>query len=61
MWNNENEFTHDYYKENIIKKFIIEDFIRYDRYKSAILDSIAREIDPKAIEFLELINEIPVK
>lgn len=61
MWNNENEFTNDYYKENIIKEFINEDFIRYDKFKSAILDSIAREIDPKAIEFLELINEIPVK
>lgn len=54
MWENENEFMYEYYREDVVKEFINSEFIRYDRFKNTKLDSIAREIDPRTIEFLEL-------
>ena len=57
MLENENDFMYEYYKEDVIKEFINSEFVRYDNFKNTKIDSIARKIDPKAIEFLELTVE----
>ncbi len=54
MWENENDFMYEYYREDVVKEFINSEFVRYDRFKNTKIDSIAREIDPTTIEFLEL-------
>jgi len=45
------------FKENVIEEFLNVDFLEFYRFKSVKIDSIARTIDPKAIEFLELTVE----
>lgn len=57
MWENENEFMYGYYRENVVNEFLNSEFIRYDTFKNTKLDSIARVIDPKTMEFLALDNE----
>lgn len=57
MLETEDDFMYEYYREDVVKEFINSEFVRYDKFKSIKLDSIARKIDPKAIEFLELIIE----
>ncbi len=57
MLETEDDFMYEYYREDVVKEFINSEFVRYDKFKNIKLDSIARKIDPKAIEFLELIIE----
>lgn len=54
MLETENDFMYEFYREDVVKEFINSEFIRYDRFKNTKLDSIARKIDPRTIEFLEL-------
>ncbi len=50
----EGSYMYQYYREDVVKEFIYKDFISYNRFKSSKIDSIAKTIDPKVIEFLEL-------
>lgn len=54
MLETEDDFMYEYYREDVVKEFINSEFVRYEKFKNIKLDSIARKIDPKAIEFLEL-------
>lgn len=58
MWETKNDFMYEYYREDVIKEFLNNDFVRYDKFKNSKIDSIAKKIDPKTIEFLELSIEI---
>jgi len=44
----------EYWKENIIKEYLTDNYVRYSSFKSSKIDSIVKTIDPKVIEFLEL-------
>ena len=44
----------EYYRNDVIKEFINDEFVGYSNFKSLKIDSIAKTIDPKVIEFLEL-------
>lgn len=47
----------EYWKEDIIKEYLNGNYISYSNFKYSKIDSIAKTIDPKVIEFLELIVE----
>jgi hypothetical protein len=57
MWENENGDYIEYYRNDVIKEFINDDFVGYSNFKSSKIDSIAKTIDPKSIEFLKLTVE----
>ncbi|WCC43980.1 hypothetical protein PJW08_09195 [Tenacibaculum finnmarkense] len=44
----------DYYKTDIIKEFLNNDYVRYRTYVQPFIDSIAKSKDPKVLEFFEL-------
>lgn len=47
----------EYWKENIIKEYLTDNYVRYSSFKSSKMDSIVKTIDPKVIEFLELTDK----
>ncbi len=47
-------FMQDYYKSQIITKFLNNDYLRYEEYISPFIDSIAKSSDPKVLKFFEL-------
>lgn len=47
----------EYWKEDIIKEYLNDNYVRYSSFKSSKIDSIVKTIDPKVIEFLELTDK----
>ena len=54
MWESKNKLLYEYYREDVIKEFLTNDFVRYKEFKGTKIDSIAKIIDPKVIEFIKL-------
>lgn len=44
----------DYYRSDVIKEFINDNFISYRSFKYSKIDSIARVINSKAVQFIDL-------
>lgn len=53
----ENDFMREYYRNDLIKEYLNENFVSYSSFKSSKIDSIAKIIDPKVIEFLKLTDK----
>ena len=57
MWDYDAEgddLMFDYYRSNVIKEFVNENFISYRSFKYFKIDSIARVINPTAVQFIDL-------
>jgi len=53
---NEESGMQDYYKADIIKEFLNNDYVRYEKYIGPFIDSIAKSNDPEVLKFFELKN-----
>lgn len=51
---NEKSGMQDYYKADIIKEFINNNYVRYEKYIQPYIDSIAKSNDPEVLKFFEL-------
>jgi hypothetical protein len=61
MWDYDAEgddLMFDYYRSNVIKEFVNENFISYRSYKYSKIDSIAMVINPTAVQFIDLSYEL---
>lgn len=54
---NEKSIMQDYYKADIIKEYLNNDYVRYEKYIRPFIDSIAKSKDSKVLEFFELKKE----
>lgn len=50
----ENSYMYEYYQEKVAHEFVDKNFLRFIDFKIKKLDSLAREFDLKAVEFLDL-------
>tara|TARA_R110000744_G_scaffold143823_2_gene255771 strand:+ start:1447 stop:2418 length:972 start_codon:yes stop_codon:yes gene_type:complete len=61
MWDYDAEgddLMFDYYRSDVIKEFINENFISYRSFKYSKIDSIAMVINPTAVQFIDLSYEL---
>ena len=53
---NESDNMFEFYRAKVIQEYVSSDFIRFDKYKFAKIDSIASTLDLEAIRFLNLLD-----